>query len=69
MRRRPALLLLVLSSLLLAGCGGSSGKKSSSGGGKHLRVGLVTDTGQLNDRGYILPGLGDFGDRLFGTEP
>jgi uracil phosphoribosyltransferase len=23
----------------------------------------------LNDRGYILPGLGDFGDRLFGTEP
>lgn len=22
----------------------------------------------LNDRGYILPGLGDFGDRLFGTE-
>ncbi|HZD79947.1 MAG TPA: uracil phosphoribosyltransferase, partial [Actinomycetota bacterium] len=23
---------------------------------------------QLNERGYILPGLGDFGDRLFGTE-
>jgi uracil phosphoribosyltransferase len=22
---------------------------------------------QLNDRGYILPGLGDAGDRLFGT--
>ena len=22
----------------------------------------------LNERGYILPGLGDFGDRLFGTE-
>ena len=22
---------------------------------------------QLNDRKYILPGLGDFGDRLFGT--
>lgn len=22
---------------------------------------------RLNDRGYILPGLGDFGDRLFGT--
>jgi uracil phosphoribosyltransferase len=21
----------------------------------------------LNDRGYILPGLGDAGDRLFGT--
>jgi uracil phosphoribosyltransferase len=24
---------------------------------------------ELNDRGYILPGLGDFGDRLFGTGP
>lgn len=24
---------------------------------------------ELNDVGYILPGLGDFGDRLFGTEP
>jgi uracil phosphoribosyltransferase len=23
---------------------------------------------ELNDHGYILPGLGDFGDRLFGTE-
>ncbi|MBN8460625.1 MAG: uracil phosphoribosyltransferase [Verrucomicrobia bacterium] len=23
----------------------------------------------LNDRGYILPGLGDAGDRLFGTSP
>jgi uracil phosphoribosyltransferase len=23
---------------------------------------------QLNELGYILPGLGDFGDRLFGTE-
>jgi uracil phosphoribosyltransferase len=21
----------------------------------------------LNDRAYIVPGLGDFGDRLFGT--
>src|SRR5207244_11592030 len=24
---------------------------------------------ELNANGYILPGLGDFGDRLFGTEP
>jgi len=23
---------------------------------------------KLNDRGYILPGLGDAGDRMFGTE-
>ena len=22
---------------------------------------------QLNDKGYILPGLGDAGDRIFGT--
>jgi uracil phosphoribosyltransferase len=22
---------------------------------------------RLNDRAYIVPGLGDFGDRLFGT--
>ena len=24
---------------------------------------------KLNDQAFILPGLGDFGDRLFGTEP
>lgn len=24
---------------------------------------------ELNERGYILPGIGDFGDRLYGTEP
>ena len=24
---------------------------------------------ELNDQAYILPGLGDFGDRLYGTEP
>jgi uracil phosphoribosyltransferase len=24
---------------------------------------------ELNENGYILPGLGDFGDRLFGTGP
>jgi uracil phosphoribosyltransferase len=24
---------------------------------------------ELNEQGYILPGLGDFGDRLYGTEP
>jgi uracil phosphoribosyltransferase len=24
---------------------------------------------QLNEKGYILPGIGDFGDRLYGTEP
>ncbi|MGH2685934.1 MAG: uracil phosphoribosyltransferase [Actinomycetota bacterium] len=24
---------------------------------------------ELDEKGYILPGLGDFGDRLYGTEP
>lgn len=36
----------------------------------HPDVGVVTaaiDRG-LNDSAYILPGLGDFGDRLFGTQ-
>jgi uracil phosphoribosyltransferase len=31
----------------------------------HLVIGAVDR--QLNDKGYILPGLGDAGDRLFGT--
>ena len=37
----------------------------------HPRVPIFTAAldRQLNDRGYILPGLGDFGDRLFGTDP
>jgi basic membrane protein A and related proteins len=43
----PLLLLVVVA----AGCGGGS-KSSSPGSGKHLKVGLVTDTNQLNDRGF-----------------
>jgi uracil phosphoribosyltransferase len=36
---------------------------------RHPDVEIVTAAldRQLNERGYILPGLGDFGDRLFGT--
>jgi uracil phosphoribosyltransferase len=37
--------------------------------GKDVNVTVVTaglDAG-LNDRGYIVPGLGDAGDRLFGA--
>lgn len=34
-----------------------------------VRVFAASLDRQLNDRGYILPGLGDFGDRLYGTEP
>jgi uracil phosphoribosyltransferase len=38
---------------------------------EHPDVPIVTAAvdRELNDHGYILPGLGDFGDRLFGTEP
>src|SRR6266511_2045558 len=41
--------------LLAAGCGGGGEKKSSETtgeGGKKIRVGLVTDIGGLNDRGF-----------------
>ena len=41
---------------LLAGCGGGSKKAQSTstggGGAKQLKVGLVTDINQLNDRGF-----------------
>ena len=32
----------------------------------HIYLGVLDD--RLNEKGYILPGLGDAGDRLFGTE-
>jgi uracil phosphoribosyltransferase len=37
----------------------------------HPDVGVITATldRELNAQAYILPGLGDFGDRLFGTAP
>jgi uracil phosphoribosyltransferase len=37
--------------------------------GRHPEVAVYTPAldRQLNDRKYILPGLGDFGDRLYGT--
>jgi basic membrane protein A len=52
MKRSLALLGVVV---LVAGCGGGGGKSSSSTssqGGKEIRVGLVTDIGGLNDRGF-----------------
>jgi uracil phosphoribosyltransferase len=33
----------------------------------HLRIIAASLDRELNDRKYILPGLGDFGDRLYGT--
>jgi basic membrane protein A len=51
--RVPALVLLLV--LVVAGCGGggkkSSGETSTVGKGP-LRIGLVTDIGQLNDHGF-----------------
>jgi uracil phosphoribosyltransferase len=39
--------------------------------GEHPEVPIFTAAldRDLNDHAYILPGLGDFGDRLYGTEP
>jgi uracil phosphoribosyltransferase len=36
------------------------------GGDVPVRVVTATVDERLNDRGYIVPGLGDAGDRLFG---
>jgi basic membrane protein A and related proteins len=51
--------LLAVAVLALAACGGSSDDDQAGGGGstaakpgKGLKVGLVTDVGQLNDRGF-----------------
>jgi basic membrane protein A and related proteins len=55
--KRSAALLGVLVLLIAAGCGGG-GKKSSADtttattGGSNMKVGLVTDIGGLNDRGF-----------------
>jgi basic membrane protein A len=50
------LVAIAVAALLVAGCGGSSKKTaattSGSGGGKQVKVGLVTDIAQLNDRGF-----------------
>jgi basic membrane protein A and related proteins len=49
---------LLLAALALAGCGGDSGSSGSKGTTttaqqhKDVKVALVTDTGQLNDRGF-----------------
>ena len=62
MKRTAYIAMVALLVLVAAGCGGSSNSSSgttggtgTSGGtssGKTLKIGLVTDTGQLNDRGF-----------------
>src|ERR671926_105567 len=52
---KRSLLVLGVVVLLVAGCGGGGNKSSSSTssqGGKKIKVGLVTDIGGLNDRGF-----------------
>ncbi len=58
--------------------GGSAAMAIELGGAQEVRLlsivaapeGVFTAAlGCLNDRKYILPGLGDFGDRLYGTSP
>jgi len=58
--------------------GGSAAMAIELGGAQEVRLlsivaapeGVFTAAlGCLNDRKYILPGLGDFGDRLYGTWP
>jgi basic membrane protein A and related proteins len=51
--RRLLLLPLLVLALVAAGCGGSKSSKSgTTTASKQVRVGLVTDINQLNDRGF-----------------
>ena len=54
---------------LLAAPEGMARLQAAFPGDEPVRVRVVTAAldERLNDRGYILPGLGDAGDRLFGT--
>ncbi|TMK66890.1 MAG: uracil phosphoribosyltransferase [Actinobacteria bacterium] len=63
--------VLVLDPMLATGGSGAAACAAvKEGQVEHPDVPIFTAAvdRQLNDRGYILPGLGDFGDRLFGTE-
>ena len=44
----------------------ASGRAAASAPGPVVRVVTGAVDERLNDKGYILPGLGDAGDRLFG---
>jgi basic membrane protein A len=55
MQKRHALRLVLVAvlALMASACGGSGGSKSEDAqGGKQVKVGLVTDINQLNDRGF-----------------
>ena len=44
-----------------------AGAETADSGLKSLRVYSAIIDAELNDKGYIIPGLGDAGDRAFGT--
>src|SRR5918911_4766997 len=54
MLARHGLRLALVAALALgaSACGGSGGSKSGQGSSKQVKVGLVTDINQLNDRGF-----------------
>ena len=54
-----------------ATCASSPARRGSRRSRPRIRTCLSTrrrSTAQLNDHGYIVPGLGDAGDRIFGTK-
>jgi basic membrane protein A len=58
-KRTAWIAMVALLAIVAAGCGGSNNSSSSgtvgttgTGAGTTLKIGLVTDTGQLNDRGF-----------------
>ncbi|OOM16177.1 BMP family lipoprotein [Clostridium saccharobutylicum] len=54
MKKRLLSLLAVsaISMSLFAGCGNSSGTKDSSGSGEKIKVGMVTDSGTIDDKSF-----------------
>ena len=42
-------------------------KRFGSSDKKHIKLFTCNIDEKLNEHGYIIPGLGDAGDRLFGT--
>jgi basic membrane protein A and related proteins len=52
MKPLAVLAMLAAVALLAVSCGGGGGKTTSSTARSGIRVGLVTDIGQLNDRGF-----------------
>ncbi|MFT4553957.1 MAG: uracil phosphoribosyltransferase [Chlamydiales bacterium] len=46
----------------------TEGRKNIESEFSKVRMAIATEDSQLNSQKYIVPGLGDFGDRYYGTE-